>query len=266
MPEAINQFRFMKRNFIGLLLFSILFISTHQALAQFEGTFNIDTYHYADNGQAIPQKTLHVFMTPERILVRGLKGTQMPSQLGGVSSDAILVRLDKKDFIIFSDNNQALQIQKSEVENLVNMSNSLSSAFGSSSSAKVPKPKTVLTHVTKKIDGYNCQKIEITDTDKAGHMNQTDVWVTREIPVRWGMLAESWNISDSDLASLISPSWLKDGAMPLSMQVYQDGNPKYSMKVTNLKKMNVPSSQTSIPAGYQLVSIRQLLMNSMFGN
>ncbi len=258
----------MKRNFLGLFTLLLFFVASQQAYAQFEGTFNIDTYSYADNGQALPQKTLHVSMTPQRILIRGLQGTQMPAQLGGVSSDEILVRLDKKDFIIFSDNSQALQIQKSEIENLLNMSNSFSNAFGSSTSASTntPKTKTVLTHVTKKIDGYNCQKIEITETDKAGHMNQTDVWVTKDIPVKWGMLGESWNLSDSDLASLLSPTWLKDGTMPISMQVYQDGTEKYSMKVTDLKKTSVPSSQTSIPTGYKLVSIRQLLMNSMFGN
>ena len=247
----------------------LLFIASQQAHAQFEGTFSVDTYSYADNGRAIPQKTIHVTMTPERILIKGLQGTQMPAQLGGIESDAVLVRLDKKDFIIFSDNKQALQIQKSEIENLVNMTNSLSSALGGSSSSQngqTGKPKTVVTNQRKKIGGYNCQKIEVTETDKAGHHIRTEVWVTREIPVNWGMLAEPWNISDSELSDLLSPSWLKNGTMPIRIDFYQDGSEKYSMKVAGLKKQHIPSSVTSIPPGYQLVSIRQLLMNKMFSN
>lgn len=256
----------MKRKLFGILVASLILIAARQTQAQFEGTFTVDTYSYAGNGHAIPQKAIHVAMTPDRILIQGLQGTQMPKELGGIQSDAILVRSDKKDFIIFGDNKKALQVQKSDVENLVNMSNSLSSFSGSASSSKNHKPKTVVTQETKKIDGYTCQKIQVTQTDKEGHHNRTDVWVTKQIPVKWGMLAGSWNISDQDLAELLSPSWLKDGAMPLSMEFYQDGSKKYAMKVTGLKKEKVPSSQTDIPAGYQLVTIRQLLMNQMFGN
>lgn len=246
----------------------MLLIASQQAQAQFEGTFSVDTYSYADNGRAIPQKTIHVTMTPERILIKGLQGTQMPSQLGGIQSDAVLVRLDKKDFIIFSDNNQALQIQKSEIENLVNMTNSLSGALSGSSSqtGQGSKPKTVITNQRKKIGDYTCQKIEVTETDKKGRHIRTDVWVTKEIPVNWGMLAEPWNISDSELSDLLSPGWLKNGTMPIRVDFYQDGTEKYSMKVAGLKKQHVPSSVTSIPPGYQLVSIRQLLMNKMFSN
>lgn len=256
----------MKRILPGLLVVALSFVALQKAHAQFEGTFMVDTYHYANNGLAIPQKTLHVAMTPQRIAISGLQGTQMPAQLGGIQSDKVLVRLDKKDFIIFSDNKQALQIQKSEIENLVNMTNSLSSALSGSSSSQVSKPKTVVTNEKKKIDGYTCQKIQVTDTDKEGHRTRTDVWVTKEIPVKWGMLAQPWNVSDSELASLLSPSWLKDGTMPISLDFYRDGVEQYSMKVANLKKQKVPASVTSVPPGYQLVSIRQLLMNKMFSN
>lgn len=247
----------------------MLVIVSQKAHAQFEGTFNVDTYSYANNGKAILQKTIHVAMTPDRIMIRGLQGTQMPSQLGGIQSNAVLIRLDKKDFIILSDNKQALQIQKSEIENLVNMTSSLSSALSGSSSSQSSqsaKPKTVVTNQRKKIDGYNCQKIEVTETDKTGHRNRTDVWVTKAIPVNWGMLAKPWNVSDSELSDLLSPAWLKNGTMPIRLEFYQDGIEKYSMRVAGLKKQRVPSSETSIPPGYQLVSIRQLLMNKMFSN
>lgn len=255
----------MRRNFFGLIVPVLLFTLTQPSQAQFEGTFSVETYGYSD-GQAVPQKTVHVAMTPERIMITGLEGTEMPSRLGGMKSNAVLVRLDKKDFIILGDNKQALQVQKSELENMVNMAATLSGAMNDGARSTTDKPKTIMTNKKRKIEGYDCRMIKILKKDKDGDQLETDIWVTKQIPVQWGMLAEPWEITDPELSGLFPPEWLKNGTMPLSMQLYQNGVERYSMKLTHLSKKKISSDQISIPTGYRIVSFRQMLMNRMFGN
>ncbi|HKJ34252.1 MAG TPA: DUF4412 domain-containing protein [Balneolales bacterium] len=243
----------------------ILSLGNTVAKAQFEGSFKVQQFLYSKNGHAQNEGTANVYMTPTRIRITGLNGSKMPAQLGGIKTNSILIRLDLKDFIIFGQNSEAVQIKKSEIVNMMDMVNNMSSQLGTTKNDDLKSDRKVIkTKETKHIDGFPCHKIIVIDKD-GNQVSKSIVWVTKKYAVNWGMLTEPWGNENSEIAPFLSPTWLQNGTMPIYAEMYENGVKKTVLKVVDVKKQKIPKSYLKIPAGYQLMSWRQLLLHNMFG-
>ena len=248
---------------VGGLL--ILAISANIAKAQFEGSFKVQQYLYSSNGHEQKEGTAKVYLTPTRIRITGLNGSKMPAQLGGMRTNSILIRLDMKDFVIFGSNSEAVQIKKSEIVNMMNMVDNMSSAMGGTKDDDLKTKRQVIkTKDKRRIDGFPCHKIIVIDKE-GNQVSKSVVWVTHKYAVNWGMLTQPWGDENSELAPFLSPSWLQNGTMPIYAEMYENGVKKSILKVIDVKKQKVPENLTKIPSGIQLMSWRQLLLHNMFG-
>lgn len=243
----------------------IVAIGANIAKAQFEGSFKVQQFIYTPSGHEQQEGTAKVYLTPDRIRIMGLDGSQMPAQLGGLKTNSILIRLDMKDFILFGQNSEAVQIKKSEIVNMMNMVNNLAGQMGESKEDDLKSNRRVIKTKDKKhIDGFLCHKIIVIDKD-GKNVTKSVVWVTHKYAVNWGMLTQPWGDDNSEIAPFLSPSWLQNGTMPVYAEMYEDGVKKTVLKVIDVKKRKVPQSLMKIPSGVQLMSWRQLLMHNMLG-
>ena len=254
---------------ISSLGFSLIFLifNFSNAYAQFEGSFKVDQYIYAPDGRSRKASSASISITPMRIRIDGLNGSKLPAQLGGISANSILIRLDMQDFIIFGNKSEAVQIKKSEIVDMVNMINNLTNSFGDSDSdadTLKSKQRVFKTNDVKVFDGYKCHKIVVIDKDE-NDVRKTIVWLTDKIPVNWGMLTQSWGNSSSEFAQLLAPAWLMNGSLPVYAEIYDNGVKKLVLRVVDIKKHKIAPSEMIIPSGVQLLSFRQLLLHNMFG-
>lgn len=251
---------------VGIIL-ALTTIGLSTAYAQFEGTFKVNQYIYTANGRSQKVSTARIYMTPNRIRINGLNGSKMPAQLGGMNANSILIRLDMQDFVIFGQNSQAVQIKKSEIVNMVNMIDNLEKKFGDSDGDNdTIKDKVKVEHAkgSRIIDGYKCHKIVVIDKDN-NDIHKTVVWLTKQLPVNWGMLTQSWGDNSNEMAQLLTPAWLQNGNLPVYAIMYENGIKKSALRVADIKKQKVPHSLMIIPQNVQLLSFRQLLLHNMFG-
>ncbi len=235
------------------------------AYAQFEGTFKVEQYIFANDGRGRMASTADISVTPMRIRIDGLNGSKLPAQLGGITANSILIRLDMQDFIIFGNKSEAVQIKKSEIVDMMNMINNLTNGFSDNDNDTAKgRQNVVKTKEVKVINGFKCHKIIVVDKDENA-IRKTVVWLTDKIPVNWGMLTQSWGGSNSEMAELLTPAWLMNGSLPMYAEIYQNGIKKMALKVVDIRKHKIAPSQMIIPAGVQLLSFRQLLLHNMFG-
>lgn len=244
-----------------------LMLGFTNAYAQFEGTFKVNQYVFANDGRSRKISTADISVTPMRIRIDGLDGSKLPAQLGGITANSILIRLDMQDFIIFGNKSEAVQIKKSEIVDMVNMIDNLTNGFGDNDNdtdTAKGRQNVIKTKEVKVINGYKCHKIIVIDKDE-NEIRKTVVWLTDKIPVNWGMLTQSWSNNNSEVAQLLTPAWLMNGSLPIYAEIYQNGIKKMALKVVDIRKHKVAPSQMVIPTGVQLLSFRQLLLHNMFG-
>jgi|GEM_PF-3342445 len=261
-PKFISPDRLTNIIYLGLL---IVVFSANNVFAQFEGSFKVEQYLYTQNGREQKEGTADVFITPTRIRINGLNGSKMPAQFGGLRTNSILIRLDMKDFIIFGQNSEAVQIKKSEIVNMMDMVGNLTGQMSGAKDDDVKNKRQIINTKEKKhIDGFPCHKIIVIDKEGT-NVSKSVVWVTHKYAVNWGMLTEPWGDENSEIAPFLSPSWLQNGTMPIYAEMYDNGIKKSVLKVIDIRKKKVAPRMMEIPSGMQLMSWRQLLLHNMFG-
>lgn len=247
----------------SLILTVILMISTGVAFAQFEGSFDIYQRMYADNGIPVKEGKVSILVANDRIRIDGLNGSKLPEQFGGMKTNSILIRLDKKDFIVIGEKSTAVQIKKSEIVQMLNLVSSVKSHLGDADTSST-KANVVNTTQKKIIEGYPCQKVVIHKFDDGKEMT-ANVWITHKIQVNWGMLTEPWGNENSEIAELLSPLWLKNGTLPIYAQIYQDGIKRMTIRIEHIEKRKIEVSKMFLPLNIHLISFREMLLQKMFG-
>lgn len=257
----------LKPVFLWVLL-ALMSLNFTNAYAQFEGTFKVDQYIFSSDGRSRKASTADISVTPMRIRIDGLDGSKLPAQLGGITANSILIRLDMQDFIVFGNHSEAVQIKKSEIVDMINMINNLTKTFGDHDNdvdTLKNQQRVIKTKDVKTINGYRCHKIVVIDKDE-NQVRKTVVWLTDKVPVNWGMLTQSWgDANSSQVAQLLTPAWLMNGSLPVYAEMYENGVKKLALRVVDIKKHKVAPSRMVIPAGVQLISFRQMLLHNMFG-
>ncbi|WP_018127019.1 DUF4412 domain-containing protein [Balneola vulgaris] len=244
----------------SLLLFSI-FVST-SAIAQFQGQITMNIYS-EDNG--VPNTSeLNMFVTAQRIFV---KGENEVSLTEGVNSGGILIRNDMKDFIILMDDNDALQVTKSEIEGLFKMFSSMSGS--SSSSNKRDRAGFEYTGKTKSINGYETSELRIWNKSKDENGEYISVWLTPNVDINWGMLAQTWENLPEDADEAVNQvsqeAIFKSKNFPMLIEVTSDEGTEVIMEVTNIYKTNLAKAMVEIPAGVNLIGVSDLMFKVMSG-
>ncbi len=241
--------------FTFLFSFIISFTSPNIALAQFEGEI---LYHMVDPSDENGDSSSMVLMfTKDRIFVNSSNDVNV---MAGLSTSGILVRNDYQDFVLTMDNNEGLQIARSELESLSSMLDRLQ---GRTDVQQTPFPwddKVVETDNIKEIQGYTAQQF-ILNGDSADEY--VSIWLTDQIQVNWGLLLDAWNSTgkhqfDNEIPIEIV---MNHSSFPLLVEVYRENEIVFLAESVSINTDQFDRSKVEISSDMKLLSFTDLMMN-----
>jgi len=249
----------MIRTFTLATLFICTILST-SIQAQFNGVLDIQLYSKNDAG-ITDTSLIHMYVTPERILMQGAEEESIKS--GNYEASGLLIRQDQRDFVLMMGKNQALQLSKSEIEGFFTM---ISAIFGieeqSPQELAESKSSVVVTGRVENINGYPSKEIRITDADGSGYAT---IWTTTKLDMDWGLLKEPW---------LNSPDWLREAtdrltiefqskSVPVLMTWTSDEGTFTFYELIRAEKSAVAKAMVELPSDYQLLGFSDWIMLQM---
>ena len=252
----------MKSRFFLIPFFALCFLIVGDtAQAQFEGQITMNLYGEKDGAEKVSK--LNMYVTSNRIF---LKGEDEMNFGDSFNSGGMLIRNDKKDFVVLMENNDALQVTKSEIEGLFKM---FLSWGGDSSKGSTNKKDAgyEYTGKVKDIKGYESHELLIKSSEKDETIS---VWLTPNIDINWGMLAEPWKNLSGDADKVVNrisrEAIFSNDNFPMLIEVHGEKGTEKVMEVQNINKSNIAKAMVQIPAGVNLIGVSELMFKMMSGN
>ncbi|HET8865172.1 MAG TPA: hypothetical protein VFM80_05695 [Gracilimonas sp.] len=246
------------RLILSTLIISITAFST-AAYAQFEGQISMNVYS-EDNGQTEVSE-LNLYATADRIMIKGEEDFDLMDQM---STDGVLIRNDRKDFVIMTGENQALQVTKIEIEGLVDMMASWGGESGKKSSPKSNNEYS-FSDRTQTILGFEAAEMIIKNEDEPN--KHLSIWLTPGIDINWGMLAEKWNNMpediDAEINGMTQEIIFKGRNFPMQIEAVEGDKRTMLMEVTNVNKSSVAKAMVEVPSGVTLMSFKDFVFQMM---
>ena len=217
---------------------------------------------YSEENGVTEVSELNLYATSDRIMIKGEEDFDLMSQM---STDGLLIRNDRKDFVIMTGNNQALQVTKEEIEGLVDMMASWS-GNGSGSDDK-PKRKTTYSFSdrTQNIIGFEAAELIVEDAENPN--KHLSIWLTNDIDVNWGMLGERWNKLpadiDAEVNGMAQEIIFKGKNFPLMIEAVENGNRVTIMDVSNVNRSSIAKAMVEVPSGVTLMSFKDFVFQMM---
>lgn len=243
----------MKKVIYPLITVILLLITAGVSHAQFEGKVLYSSYQVNAEGEKQNQDEFTLYLTPERILLQGENRYEV---IGNIQTEGVLVRLDAKDFVFLTGDKQVLKISKADILSIMNM------LGNNSKSSTPPDVNYKQTGETQRIQGYTCEKFVFTDEDNVNL--RSEVWMTKELEINWGMLAESWGSSQKMIAGDLPLNLIFDeGYFPVRVESYRDGKLTGLMEASEITKSSIARAMVQIPSGVKVLSFQDYLFQHM---
>lgn len=245
------------------ILTAVIFFSagfSAQLLAQFQGKIEMKLYS-EDDGQT-EENTLNMFVTNNRIMLQGEDAFSFGE---GMNAEGLLIRNDHKDFVLLMGENRGIQITKTEIEGMIDMFSSWGGQSQNSQNQAAEGPGYRFSDETRTILGKECAEMIIEDEEDPD--NYLSIWLTPNIDINWGMLAEPWKNIPQDMKrdfEGVSQDLLFQGKnFPMLIEAHEDGETTKIFEVTNMQESNVAKAMVEIPSGITLLSAKDFIFNMM---
>jgi len=246
----------MKSIFPTILLSLIISLSAiNLSWAQFEGEilFNLSEVSKEDGRNS----SMLLVFTKERIYINSSDDLNV---MAGLNTSGILVRNDFQDFVLTIDNNEGLQIARSDLENLTSMINRLQGRTDVQQTPFAWDEKVVETNNTKDIQGYRAQQFILNGDQPNEYVS---IWLTDQIKVNWGLLMDAWHSTgkrqfDNEIPIEIV---MNKTSFPLLVEVYRENEVVYLAESVSINKDQFDRSKVEISSDMKLLSLADLMMN-----
>lgn len=231
--------------------------SQQPASAQFEGKITFNSYDYNAEGTEQQNDNFTLFITPDRIL---LQGDKQYGFMESIQTEGVLVRLDYEDFVLLTGDNSALNISKQDITSMMNM-------FGNGQSTNQAADRAddvnyERTEESQNINGYQADKFIFRDEEEPNQ--HTEVWMTNELDVNWGMLAESWSGgAEAIISSLPTNLIFNEKYFPLKVEVFENDQMVSKLEATEVNQSSVAQAMVQIPSGVKVLSLQDYLFQKM---
>jgi hypothetical protein len=231
------------------------------AFAQFEGQITMKVYdHDNDNGE-IETTEFNLYATPTRILIKGEENYEI---MDNMKTNGFLIRNDKKDFVVMTGENKALQVTKAEIEGMVEMLASWSEPNAETEENTI-KTNYKFSDRTRTINGFETAELIITDEENPNR--HLSVWLTPDIDINWGMLAEKWNNVpegfDEEINGMSQELIFKGKNFPILIESVEGDDRLTVMEATNVNRSSIAKAMVEIPRGTVLMSFKDFMFQMM---
>lgn len=231
--------------------------SQQPASAQFEGKITFSSYNYSSEGAEQKDDNFTLFLTQDRILLQGEKEYGV---MESIDTEGVLVRLDSEDFVFLTGDNNALKISKTDITSMMNM---FDNGQGAETAAnKADDVEYERTGESEVIQGYHTDKFIFRDSDLPNE--HTEVWMTKELDINWGMLAEPWSgNAESIVNSLPTDLVFTEKYFPLKVEVFEKDELVSKLETTQVDESSVARAMVQVPSGVKVLSFQDFLFQNM---
>jgi len=231
--------------------------SQQPASAQFEGKITYNSYNYSSEGVEQKDDNFTLYITQDRILLQGEKEYGF---MESIQTEGVLVRLDFEDFVFLTGDNEALKISKSDITSMMNMfgnGQSANKAAGEANDVNYER-----TGESATIHGYQADKFIFRDQEEPNE--HTEVWMTNQLDVNWGMLAESWSGSAKTIISSLPTNLVfQEKYFPLKVEVFENNQLVSKLETTEVNTSSVARAMVQVPSGVKVLSFQDYLFQKM---
>lgn len=247
------------RRLFSIPLFILALSYSTSVFAQFEGQITMNLYGESNGQKEVSE--LNLYATADRIMI---KGEEDLTVMGQVNAGGLLIRNDMKDFVIMTEKDKALQATKAGIESIVEMMFSWAGESAASSSSE-PETEYEFTDRTKTILGHETTELIIKSTeDPNSHLS---VWLTPDIDINWGMLAEPWKgmpkSIDREINGMSQDVIFKGKNFPLMIEAVEGDEREMVMEVKNVNRSSIAKAMVEVPSGVTLISLQEYIFNMM---
>lgn len=241
-------------------LFLILSLMTElhaQAQNDFTGSFVLQARQFDGQGNATGTRDIPMAVSPHRIKVMGINRLDPTAVTRNLGASDMLIRLDREDFIFQTSETEAVVVKKQELQLMMNMMNPNAARPNPAQSTSNTSIRE--TNETATVNGYRTRKVIVTDPDRNVEHH---AWVTKEININMGMLAESWmNVLP---ISEITPFThiVDDMGTPVRIETRRNGQLIGQVDITNINT-NMDRSMLEVPGSVKLVTLQEMMLNRM---
>jgi hypothetical protein len=245
-----------------ILLAIVFVLISKDAAAQnyFEGTLVFQSYEL-ENGEMEESGAFTLICNQNRMrfITDGEKASS--DMLPGIESDQILIRHDKKDFVIFTGSNEALSITKTDIEGLFGM---MKAFMGETPDTDTSTEDNVNLTKTGQSETFNGNRAsEWIYTGQEGE--QVHLWLSENLKINWGMFKEPWFSNMSSELSSPFGRIIDEGYVPLKVEVYKEGDLTMVLETQQVNQQRIPDSELDVPAGITMRTLQQMMMEQFQG-
>lgn len=244
------------RSALITLLFFILFLCSNTAFAQFEGEIRFRIYNPDQESEETVQ--MDMTFTKNRIFIDSNTST---SVMAGLQAKGVLVRHDMQDFVVITDQQEALKVAKTDLENLVTLINRMQGREQTTVSEPFPwEERLVQTGEQKDILGYNSHQFVLKGNAEGEYAS---IWLTEEIVVDWGLLSDAWYAVGSKQLDQEVPIEIvmNNQSFPLLIEAYENNELVFKAESVSVNENTFDRSKTRLSSGLKVIGLTDLMMN-----
>lgn len=245
----------MKLRFLVCLVF-ILALLQSTAIAQFEGEISFLVTNL--NEQSNQPFKMDMTFTQDRIFIDSNISMDV---MAGLSAKGVLVRHDKQDFVVITNQDEGLQVAKSDLESLINLMNQMKGRQENVTSQPFPwEDRLVETGEEKEIHGYNTRQFVLKGEREGEYVS---VWLTDQINVDWGLLSDAWYAIGSKQIDQEVPIEIVMNAQsfPLLVESYSHDQVVFKAESVSVDEEVFDRTKTSLSPALKLIGLTDLMMN-----
>lgn len=240
---------------LSCCLFALLVFAS-PAFAQFEGEISFLVTN--PNQQEDDSVQMDMTFTKNRIFVDSNVSMDV---MAGLKASGVLVRHDKEDFVVITNEAEGLQVAKSDLESLIKLMNQMQGKQQNMSSTPYPwDERLVETGEERQIHGYNTQQFILKGEQEGEYVS---VWLTDEITVDWGLLSDAWYTIGSKQIDQEVPieMVMNNRSFPLLVESYMNEQVIFKAESISVDEDTFDRTKTSLSPGLKLIGLTDLMMN-----
>jgi len=228
------------------------------AFAQFEGEIS---FRVTNPNQQLDQTVqMDMTFTENRIFMNSSVSMDV---IAGLSARGVLVRHDKDDFVVITNQNEGLQVAKSDLESLIQLMNQLKGRQEKTVSEPFNwNERLVETGERRDIHGYTAQQFILKGETQNEYVS---VWLTDEIKVDWGLLSDAWYAIGAKQFEQEVPIEvvMNNQSFPLLIESYTNDQVVFKAESVSVDEDTFDRSKTNLSPGLKMIGLTDLMM-SMF--
>ncbi len=245
----------MLSRLITLFIF-IITLATNSVFAQYEGEIRFNVYNPDDFGSKTVE--MNMTFTKDRIYIDSNVSLNV---MAGLRARGVLVRHDLQDFVMITTQQEGLKVAKSELDNLMEMLNSMGGRQDSSSNQPFPWEQRVAeTGEQRMILGHNTHQFILKGENSGEYVS---VWLTDEIQVDWGLLQDAWyNIGSKRIDQEVPIEMvMNQESFPLLVEAYENNQVVFRAESVSANENSFDRSKTELPPDLRLIGLTDVMMN-----